>query len=377
MSPKSTSHRSFCLMALLTLLAHAYLLNAPLLAAENTMVEPLVSPVGCTPQQEQQQLNMTPRDMTGSWVGSWWIPPKGWKLFSTEELQDMWIDQSMIWVGDSTARRSAMSLYGLLRHDNNRGRQEHKEHLHVSLEEIDREALIDLNRKEITEPCRRHGWDNNNNNNTKHLPLICRPMPENRNKDFVVLQLPCLQTVENFLLDEVSGASNLTIDMDVMILSLGIWDVVRQGDCQKKQGGRPLRARILYTLDALTKLNQKRPKLKIIWRTSGYSFPLQDDESEHDEVNQTNVMNDIVMDHLDKQQQLSAEKATTTITNHNHWMTYVNWGGAVEPRSFGANNRLAGDIPAHYGIQPRLVLHQMIANTMYQRALSSRLPPPC
>jgi hypothetical protein len=50
--------------------------------------------------------------------------------------------------------------------------------------------------------------------------------------------------------------------------------------------------------------------------------------------------------------------------NNNNKMTYVNWGEAVEPRSFGAE-RLSGDMHAHYSHEPRVVLIQMITNHLH------------
>jgi hypothetical protein len=41
--------------------------------------------------------------------------------------------------------------------------------------------------------------------------------------------------------------------------------------------------------------------------------------------------------------------------------TYLNWGGAVEPRSFG-EQRNVGDHVAHYGLETRLVQMQMMTN---------------
>jgi hypothetical protein len=53
-------------------------------------------------------------------------------------------------------------------------------------------------------------------------------------------------------------------------------------------------------------------------------------------------------------------------------LTYVDWGGAVLPRSFG-NDRITGDHLAHYGVEARHAAIQMITNQvagMLERAVS-------
>jgi hypothetical protein len=46
-------------------------------------------------------------------------------------------------------------------------------------------------------------------------------------------------------------------------------------------------------------------------------------------------------------------------------LSYVDWGGAILPRSFG-EDRIVGDMPAHNGLEPRHVLLQMITNELLE-----------
>lgn len=48
--------------------------------------------------------------------------------------------------------------------------------------------------------------------------------------------------------------------------------------------------------------------------------------------------------------------------NNEPRLSYVNWGEAVAPRSF--QERIQGDLKPHYGLEPRLVLLQMVANQL-------------
>jgi len=72
----------------------------------------------------------------GSWFGDTLIPPDGWKLCLASELQDFYKDSSMLWVGDSTCRRSFATFYGILN-----STQEH-----VNVPEIDDASVIDINK---------------------------------------------------------------------------------------------------------------------------------------------------------------------------------------------------------------------------------------
>jgi hypothetical protein len=51
----------------------------------------------------------------GTWIGNTWIPPPGWRMFTVAELQDMYKNKSILWIGDSTARRSSLTMYAVLR----------------------------------------------------------------------------------------------------------------------------------------------------------------------------------------------------------------------------------------------------------------------
>jgi hypothetical protein len=59
--------------------------------------------------------------------------------------------------------------------------------------------------------------------------------------------------------------------------------------------------------------------------------------------------------------------------NIRHQFSYVNWADAIATRSFG-NVRIRGDIKAHYGLEPRLVLIQMITNRLNEMIQWSRAP---
>jgi hypothetical protein len=88
---------------------------------------------------------------------------------------------------------------------------------------------------------------------------------------------------------------------------------------------------------------------RVVWRTCGFdaNYSLSDDK--------VRLLNQRLMDTIDKLHDNN---------NTNMKMTYVNWGEAVEPRSFDVE-RLSGDMHAHYSHEPRVVLIQMITNHLH------------
>jgi len=59
----------------------------------------------------------------------------------------------------------------------------------------------------------------------------------------------------------------------------------------------------------------------------------------------------------------AAAAAITSSAKQKASLTYVDYGGAVEPRSFG-RHRIPGDVQAHYGGEARMALIQMLTNRL-------------
>jgi hypothetical protein len=66
-------------------------------------------------------------------------------------------------------------------------------------------------------------------------------------------------------------------------------------------------------------------------------------------------MNQQVMDQIDQFGQSSK-------------LSYIDWAAAVRARSLGPN-RIKGDHIFHYGVEPRLVLVQMLTNHLVERGI--------
>jgi hypothetical protein len=297
------------------------------------------------------------RDMIGYWIGNTWIPPQPWRYYSPAELRELYKHKTILWLGDSLARRSFASFYNILNSTRSN---------HTSLDSITLASIIDFNKHGQVEYCPK--W--------RHLksfrPDACRPMPGmNATGEFIKMKTVCFSHVEKFLHDELNGTSNLTSTVDLVVLVLGIWDVVHEGDCRDKNNNanssRTPIERLMDLIHVAANFTITTGK-RIVWRTSGFDCVTTNNQLVY-------ALNDRIMDSIDHYHDPHHEHDSDVAGGGNETetqeviqqapnLTYINWGGAVEDRSFG-KERIFGDHPSHYGPEPRVVLVQMLTNHLH------------
>lgn len=269
----------------------------------------------------------------------------------------MYKDKTILWIGDSLARRSFATMYNILNstHSN-----------HTSLESITNASIIDFNKAFLNnkqdpqvESCPK--WE--------HLPRFqpdaCRPMPKGSDNadhastgggEFIKMKMTCFSHVEWFLNEELEGNSNLTSKVDLVVLVLGIWDVVHEWECRGKNTTRKPLERLEDLIKVAARFTVKTGK-RIVWRTSGFDGDKTDNNKLVYALNDR-LMNAIDHFHHDEHGGKEEQEEAPNL------LTYINWGGAVEDRSFGLE-RIIGDLPSHYGVEPRVVLVQMLTNHLH------------
>jgi hypothetical protein len=263
----------------------------------------------------------SPRNRTGTWIGNTWIPPAGWQYHTPCELRQLYRGKNILWLGDSTGRRTAMNLYALLQWN----------HSSFLTTELSSPKLIDITRH--------GGFECDQYTDAHARPTICRTLDDGGTVTFVPLM--CHKHVEHFFQSE--DTLNITQNMDLIVVALGIWEVLRPWDC--KADNRTLENITAAAIHSVYQFERSTHK-RIIWRTSGYP---DHGPTFSDAVTK---INDMVMDMIDQ-------------TTDNTHFSYLNWGGAVQPRS-KPGERIAGDVKAHYGLEPRLVLIEMITNQLQE-----------
>jgi hypothetical protein len=291
------------------------------------------------------------RDMVGEWLGQTWVPPHPWRLFGPTELLKLYQNKKVLWIGDSTGRRFFATTYAILQETSNSSDSGNRNGAnHVSNAAMDHPNVIDINKKNRTEFCTKWGNENVAAANAQNLlyPGICRATPGSKSRgEFSYANAVCYSTIENFLASELAGTTNITADVDVIVIAAGIWEVIRKAICNaydKKNTTTGTRSAMQCLDDALevaAKFTSQTGKV-IIWRTAGYG--------DSSTVAPVNALNNRTMDFIDSLLGNDDDSSSNNSKNRkkNNNLVYVNWGGAVLPRSFGEDN-IAGDIAPHYG----------------------------
>jgi hypothetical protein len=277
------------------------------------------------------------RDHVGSWVADTWIPPIGWRLYTVTELQSQYHGKRILWLGDSTNRRAAATFYAMLNASKDKSDN-------ILLQEVDHTSVIDVNKGRVTEVCQK--WVN-----TTFETGLCRSLPGGG--ELLVVTEACVVGLRKMIIKELDGTTKITENVDVLVISLGIWEVMQQWLCLHPIHGRDTIAVLNETITAVEQLLDKNTGVTVLWRTSGF-------DGRAKKVEEIKEQNRYIMDRID----------TYSESKYQHGLAsrflYVHWGGAIEPRSFN-ETRIAGDIHPHYGFQARFVLAQMITNRLAQQ----------
>jgi hypothetical protein len=214
---------------------------------------------------------------------------------------------------------------------------------HVPVLNIQSYKVIDINKRNSSEEvCPK--WVNHS-----YHPQLCRKMPQSSpDHEFLYVSSTCLKQTRDFANAELANRT-ITQNVDLIIVSQGLWEVVRPHDC--RESGKNFSQLQEEGIRSLRQL-----QIPIIWRTSGYfDTTCYDGGKSAVDVEKmkktTTSLNQEAMDLIDK------------VTDPK--LSYVDWGGAILPRSFG-EDRIVGDMPAHNGLEPRHVLLQMITNELLE-----------
>jgi hypothetical protein len=271
-------------------------------------------------------------EQRGSWIGNTWIPPNGWKYYSVDELIDFYGERSLLWIGDSTGWGASRTLFEIL--------------VGKTGSKFLASSKVVLPGKRLSKgfPCTAFGYTRD-----EHPESFCRAMPHGKpDRHFLFSRINTLAELERFLLDEIAGKTNMTKNVDLIVVSLGIWEFMRPHDCKDRSGKN--RTTNLLVHDTIALLEQFQSSKTIVWRTSGFGL--------EDSLNVTLSMNEKAMDLIDSFSMARQQQSSTNAVSN---LTFIDWGGALLTRSFG-DDRIEGDMVPHYGVEARHAALQMITN---------------
>jgi hypothetical protein len=287
---------------------------------------------------------LPPIHLNSSWIGNHWIPPQGYKTYSPNEVRNYFSKHSVLFVGDSTARRTFATWYALMNattdHD-------------VTINELDSVKVIDVNKKVKSEPC--HKDD---------AYYLCRQMPGTVNKTHQcnLSQQACLSG----LVDLLEPSSYFMRDLSqysMVVFIIGPWEYGRL--CKVTGIGRQKNTEDF--IQGLIHLTDTHPNTKFIWRTwagSGHDHNNIAPDSFLNSQAHNNLVNTLVQDYQREQSK-----------NGKSWtqLSYIDWGQVMGPRLFPGSRRIKGDMHHHFGLEARITFVQMWMNHLVEQERQDRL----
>lgn len=246
-----------------------------------------------------------------TWLGDNWILPRGCRVYSAPELRAIYGRFSILWIGDSTVRRTYATLRAILQHDNSTS---------LTSDQVDSPHVIDVNKDAVQERCSK--WKD-----VTWIDPTSLCWRKRRNFDFI--QVKCLKDLIP-VLRNLASMIDLQNKYDVVVVSVGSWDFapLKRRECS---GGKAYPQFVWDNLDAVLSALEGL-SVRIVWRT----LPMNQHELEKDLWLQYN------------------EICKKRLPHH------VDPATALEPRSV-LHERIAGNNIYHWGLKARLLSIQMLA----------------
>lgn len=310
-----------------------------------------------------------------TWIGNTWIPPRGAKLYTPAEIQAGLREHSILILGDSTGRRFWATCQQIINHGanatttgehnyNNSTIDESPDSVqnqprHISRAHAYADYDSDPNYKgEYVHRCEK--WSADPTTNATRLGAFCRSHTAHDGllKSFDFLGLPCINEATYVARESASPNGvlwNITKDYSIVIVAVGIWNAMdpRACKCPRHHDPNATAAHYREALDAWHDVATDRTDGRdttVFWRTSGFN-----DQNRTHELDFTLRTNGVVAE-------------AVAAHGHPNRFAVLDFGGVILPRSFG-EDRVHGDRPNHYGAEARLLLLQMLMNSLDQRGL--------
>jgi len=339
-----------------------------------------------------------------SWIGDQWIPPNGRPTYSALDFLTYFQKRNVLFIGDSTARRAYATLYGAMTGD---------DLANIQSKEVEHYLVLDVNRAKITEKCELSDRAFYNTTFSSDLEeevklresltifFLCRnlPLPSTATeaaealkiqpiqgnklgreklfsppKKFDFLRVNCVSTLLHLFTprphnndtskfsDDNSSTKSGTEklppflpyleDYDLVIIANGVY-VNQMNECGKTrtednkiEAYNPLHELLHALKDASS------PNLQIAYRTPGFYGADTMSEGEG---------NDVIWNMINETKIFFNELRASESNTAN--MTLVDWGSNIKKKSFG-EERIEGDILAHYGLSARLLFTQQLLHEL-------------
>lgn len=299
---------------------------------------------------------LPPVHVNSSWIGNQWIPPPGYRTYSTLEIQRYFQNQTILFIGDSTARRTYATFFGIL---NATAPND------VSVDEVDHARVIDVGKRDpSSRGCpHRQGYK------------ICRTPPRTATttSNYSMGDVPgvdlmgvtCLHELAEMVGDPSSVFRTDLTKYDLVVFIIGPWEVLEKWECTGLHGRRNSTDNLFQSLFSLTNTAETP---SIVWRTWGSpgtsnSDPATGEKQWKAALSHNRFVKDLV--DLNEVQRRASGKPMSAVS-------YIDWGRAMRPRLLPQERRIVGDMDPHYGLESRLAFVQMLMNHLVERDRQKR-----
>ena len=295
----------------------------------------------------------SPLHWNSSWIGNQWIAPAGYKLISALEMRDYLSNHSILFIGDSTARRQYTTLYATLNAS---------QISDITLNELNNTNVIDVNK-----------YSTNRENSTRDGYTLFRELPSSSvssNNDTTryysaLYEMVCLDGwVEGTKQLQFLQSEMQQMKYAVVVIVFGPWELSQKFECKTHNIGRY--DATVALIDQLKNWTTVYPNTKFVWRT--WAGPGTKNVWERgEEARSMEWKNSQGYNHFIKS--LIHNYQREQHNNHGaKWnaISYIDWGMVMGPRSFPHDKRIKGDIPYHVGFEARATFDQMLINHLIE-----------
>jgi hypothetical protein len=286
-------------------------------------------------------------------MGNQWVPPPGYMTYSATEIQNYFHQQSILVVGDSTARRMYSTLYGILNATENPN--------DIIVDDIDSSAILNINKKQEQGFC-----------HNKEGYQVCRKMHMNSSnqtstnqRNYDLFYSECLVNLADIAKNESSRLwTEWVQEYSLVIFSIGPHEVLKRHYCgitERKNSTDDFFSKFFQNDDSLIGSNTT-----FVWRTWG--SPDKDPKDNEKLWNRARTHNSYVKTLIDTNE-ISRKEAGKVPSS----ISYIDFGQAMLPRLYPKEKRIQGDMASHYGLEARLAFVQMLMNHLIERDRQKRL----
>ena len=295
---------------------------------------------------------------TYEWIGNQWIPPPGVPIYRVDDYRRFFQRHNVLFIGDSTMRRAYATIFAMINASSP---------ILISVDELDHPHIIDINKYSVPnrtkELCRHRSFASNTARGRlwNNATFLCRHVLDASHGmgKFDFANAACYKELEEFINTDLVYSQLTSREYTILVIGMGTWETSMGRKCEvSPRDGGPIQRlnRVMDYVAMLAATADQHKNLTIVWRTTGFHKQGIGDAMNFE-------TNRVAIEAIHKHKIRARQDPRVPIELN---LTIVDWGRQILPRSHG-NDRIDGDIKAHYGLQGRTLFAQMLLHNLLSR----------